>query len=141
MSKNCEFKDYPFCTGDCFSCYWDNVIKARLEVLVDSIYTRKDLDDIFRDKVKKEVDKNRTKPTERSCLEVSKNSLYHILKRMDKDASVIIDFFINDNFRFSSEGLELYKVEECLNFLPDDLIASNCELVSDGRVTRIKVII
>ena len=54
---------------------------------------------------------------------------------MDRETDVVIDFFIKGNWRFSSEGLGLYSVEECLNFLPDDLIASDCDLLlAEGKV-------
>ena len=78
---------------------------------------------------------------QRNDLEVTNNSLYHLLKQMDKESEIEIDFFVNDNWRFSSEHLGLYKVEECLNFLPDDLIISACDLVSDEGKTRVKVFI
>lgn len=139
MSKNCEFRDYPFCTGDCFTCYYDNIMQPRFEVLVDSINSRVQLNNQFRDKVKVLVDERRQNPTARNSLEVSKSSLYHLLKRMEGKSKIIIDFFINNRWKFSSVDIELFSVEECLNFLPDELIQSNCEIVSEKGVTKVNV--
>lgn len=132
---SCEFRDYPFCTGDCFSCFWYNVIRPRVKLIKKKLLFRVRHNELFRAKVKELVDERKRAPVERKCIEVTKRSLYHLLKGMDKGSEIVIDFFINGNWRFSSEGLGLYSVEECLNFLPDDLIASDCDLLSaEGKV-------
>lgn len=139
MSKDCDFRDYPFCNKDCFTCYWRNIICPTLAIMADDIESRVGLDKLINKKVKEVIDENRLSPTERNGLEVTSKSLYKFLKNMDKDDEIYIDFFINGRWRFSSKSLELFKVEECLNYLPDELITSNCELVSDSGVTRVKV--
>ena len=138
---SCAFKDYPFCTGDCFSCFWNNVIRPRARLAKKKLEYRSKSNELCRIKVKELVDERKRAPVERKGVEVTKNSLYHLLKGMDRETDVVIDFFIKGNWRFSSEGLGLYSVEECLNFLPDDLIASDCDLLSAEGKVKVNVFI
>lgn len=139
MIKNCTFKDYPFCDGNCFGCRLVLDIIPSLFLVKDDVEIKVKHNNNFRDKVKELVQERKQNPIGRNNLEVSRTSLYHLLKRMDKESEITVDFFINGRWRFSSEGLELFSVNECLNFLPDDLIACDCELLSEEGKARVRV--
>ena len=134
----CPFSDNPGCSGSCSSCKYMSVI-IPLTIQVDEKMRRRvSIDNIFRSKVKELVDLRKSITRGREGLDVSPDSLYCLLKHMDSKREVLIDFYICDRWKLSSDGLGLTTSEECLSFLPDDLITSHCSVISYTDRVRIR---
>ena len=138
MYNMCDFKEYPFCDNNCLCCVWFGIVRKNLKQVRNSVEDRIHFNEIFRDKVRVLVEERKKEPSGRNGLEVTSSSLYHLLKGLDPDERVYIDFFVSGKWRFSSEDFDMRSAGECLRFLPDDLICSECKIVSEGQIKRIR---
>ncbi|MBR5178510.1 MAG: hypothetical protein IKW90_06895 [Lachnospiraceae bacterium] len=140
MIKDCNFKDYPFCNSNCNKCILLTQIMPLLSEVSELFKVRTRLNRVLEKKIKMTVDRRKKEGRINDLSNVRiRDNLYCCLKDRNKDDKVIINFFLNRHFRFSSQGIGLETIEECLNYIPSDFLNCPCLKVDERNCLCIDV--